>query len=213
MMTKKDDITKIIDIFAEKYPQPETSLNYSNPFELLVAVILSAQTTDKQVNKVTNKLFKEYNTPEEFSRLSRQELQNKLKSVGLYRNKSKYIIETAKIIQNKHGGTIPRKLNDLMELPGVGKKTAAVFLACCSDKDTFPVDTHVYRVSKRLGLTRGQNVKEVENDLKDVIPQNHWINMHYWLINHGREVCKARNPQCDKCSLQDYCAYYTKQED
>lgn len=207
-MLKK--ISKIIDILSQKYPDPETALNYSSPFELLIAVILSAQTTDKQVNKVTAKLFKEYNTPSDFSSLEQKELQEKLKNIGLFRNKSKYIIETANIIENKYNSKVPHSREELMKLPGVGRKTANVVLSCAFSRNTFPVDTHVFRVSFRLGLASGESVEKTEKELQETIPKNKWSKMHLWLINHGRDVCKAHNPDCKSCSLKDYCMYYDK---
>ncbi len=204
----KEKAKKIISIFQKKDPVPLTELNYSTSFELLVAVILSAQTTDKQVNKVTSSLFKEYNTPEDFARIKQEDLQQKIKSIGLYRNKSKYIIKTARILKEKHQEEVPQKRGELMKLPGVGRKTASVILGCIFKRDTFPVDTHVFRVSRRIGLATEDNIEDVEKQLKKNIPRNKWFNMHHWLINHGRQVCKARNPDCENCQINKYCDFY-----
>ena len=201
-------IKKLINHFKTKYPQPKTALNYSSPFELLVAVILSAQTTDKQVNKVTAKLFKEYNTPEDFSRLTSQKLQNKIKTLGLYRNKSKYLLKTAQMITGEHDGKVPQSYNSLVELPGVGRKTALVVLGEVFSKNTFPVDTHVHRVANRLGLAKGVNVRETERGLKKNVPEKNWYQMHHWLIKHGRSRCKAQNPECKKCEIKSLCIFY-----
>lgn len=204
---KENDINKIVDIFQNKYPEPETSLVYKTPFELLVATILSAQTTDKQVNKVTAKLFKEYNIPAEFSKLSRKELENKIKSIGLYRNKSKYIIETSKLLVENFNGVVPSTRKELMKLPGVGRKTANVVLACAFTQNAFPVDTHVFRVANRIGLANSDKVGEVERQLMHYIPEEEWSKMHHWLIFHGREVCKAQNPECNECEIRKLCTY------
>lgn len=210
MRDKKQKIKKIIEIFNKEYPEPKTELNYSNTFELLIAVILSAQTTDKQVNRVTHKLFKEYNKPEDFASLTEKELQKKIKSIGLYRNKSKYIIKTGKIINNEFNGQIPSTRKELMKLPGVGRKTANVVLACGFDKNTIAVDTHVFRVSKRIGLTEGINVNKTEEQLQEIIPEERWQDMHHWLIFHGRYICKARKPECNKCKIINLCNYKNK---
>lgn len=201
-------IKKIIEYFDQRYPKPDTALNYSSTFELLVATILSAQTTDKQVNKVTNNLFSEYNSPQDFINLDRGDLENMIKSIGLYKNKSKYIIKTSKKILNDFNGKIPSNRKDLMKLPGVGRKTANVVLTFGFTKNTFPVDTHVFRVANRLKLANSDKVDVVENQLKKNIPEESWKKMHIWLINFGRDLCKARNPNCKKCNLKNICDFY-----
>lgn len=200
----------IIDRLAEKYPKPETELNHKSPFELLVATILSAQTTDVQVNKVTEDLFEEYNNPDDFAKLSPNDLADKIKSIGLYRNKSKFIVESSRIILSDFDGQVPRNFSDLLKLPGVGRKTASVVLVGAFSTPAFPVDTHVFRVSNRLGLADSDKVEEVEEQLKELIPEELWADMHHWLIFHGREVCKARSPKCEICELKGYCSYYQK---
>lgn len=206
-MTAKD-LEQIMTILAEKYPEPETELNFSTPFELLVATILSAQSTDKQVNKVTERLFKKYNKPEDFANLERRELEKEINSIGLYRNKSKYIIETSKILLDKYGGRVPATRRELTELPGVGRKTANVLLACAFARNAIPVDTHVFRVANRLGLANSDRVDQVEEELMKAVPEDSWADMHHWLIFHGRRTCKARNPECNRCELKVYCKYY-----
>ena len=211
MQNKIDEkLDHIIDVLGDKYPAPETELNHNSPFELLVATILSAQTTDVQVNKVTEELFKEYNRPDDFARLSPEELADEIKSIGLYRNKSKFIVESSRIILADFDGQVPRNFTDLLKLPGVGRKTASVVLVGAFSTPAFPVDTHVFRVSNRLGLADSDSVEEVEEQLKDLIPEELWADMHHWLIFHGREVCKARSPKCEVCQLKGYCNYYQK---
>ena len=204
----ENKINKIIKIFSEKYPNPESALNYKNEFELLIATILSAQTTDKQVNKVTKTLFKKYKSPEDFADLTPKELQKEIKSIGLYKNKSKYIIKTAKKLISDFSSKVPDNRKDLMELSGVGRKTANVVLSCAFTKDAIPVDTHVFRLANRIGLADTDKVREVEEELMKVIPQKFWSKMHHWLIFHGREVCKAQNPLCNNCEITTYCDYY-----
>lgn len=205
---KEETLDKIIDILQDKYPAPETALNYSTPFELLVATILSAQTTDVQVNKLTSRLFEKYDSPADFAELNPDELAEDLNSVGLYRNKSKFLIESSRILLEEFSGQVPSNFSDLLQLPGVGRKTASVVLASAFSKPAFPVDTHVFRVANRIGLADSDTVDEVEAQLKDLIPQDLWIDMHHWLIFHGREICKARKPQCEVCPLSSYCQYY-----
>ncbi|MFW6014867.1 MAG: endonuclease III [bacterium] len=204
---KQDIIKKIIELLSKKYPEPKTELIHKTPFELLIATILSAQSTDKQVNTVTAKLFKKFNKPEDFIKLSKTELEKYINSIGLFRNKSKYIIESSKIIIDKFKGKVPDNRQDLMKLPGVGRKTANVVLGCAFNKNTFAVDTHVFRVSNRIGLVNSDNVSKVEKELMLSIPEEKWVDMHHYLIFHGRQVCKARNPDCQKCCIKIYCKY------
>ncbi|MFW6382289.1 MAG: endonuclease III [Bacillota bacterium] len=214
-MAKKLDnkLDSMINILEDKYPKPETELNHNSPFELLVATILSAQTTDVQVNKVTNNLFEEYNTPDDFAKLSPEELADKIKTIGLYRNKSKFIVESSRIILTDFDGQVPRDFSNLLKLPGVGRKTASVVLVGAFSTPAFPVDTHVFRVSNRLGLANSDKVEEVEKQLKELVPKELWADMHHWLIFHGREICKARSPKCEICRLKDYCKFYQKKGD
>ncbi|MFW5789701.1 MAG: endonuclease III [Bacillota bacterium] len=214
-MAKKSDnkLDSMINILEDKYPKPETELNHNSPFELLVATILSAQTTDVQVNKVTKNLFEEYNTPDDFAKLSPEELADKIKTIGLYRNKSKFIVESSRIILTDFDGQVPRDFSNLLKLPGVGRKTASVVLVGAFSTPAFPVDTHVFRVSNRLGLANSDKVEEVEKQLKELVPKELWADMHHWLIFHGREICKARSPKCEICRLKDYCKFYQKKGD
>lgn len=204
----KEIVKKIIKYFKDKYPNPKTALNYQTPFQLLIATIMSAQTTDKQVNKVTEELFKKYSKPEDFMKLNYKELEEEIKTIGLYKNKSKYIIESSKMIVKDYDGKVPNTRNQLIKLKGVGRKTANVVLANVFNQEAIAVDTHVFRVSNRLGLVNTNNRNKVEVGLMEVIPDNYWIKFHHWLIFHGRKVCKARNPLCEKCKLSPYCKYF-----
>ncbi len=202
------DLEKISEILAENYPVPETELNHNSPFELLVATILSAQTTDKQVNKVTENLFQKYSSPEDFAELEPKVLEEEIKSIGLYRNKARFIIETSRKLISDYQGKVPADFAELLKLSGVGRKTASVVLCSAFNKPAFPVDTHVLRVANRLGLADSSNPDEVEKQLKDLFPREEWGSLHHRLIFHGREVCQARNPACEICDLRFYCRYY-----
>lgn len=207
-INKKEKVTELVELFSEHYPEPGTALNHGTAFELLIATILSAQTTDIQVNKVTKELFKEYNTPEDLLKLSQKELENKINSIGLYRNKAKYILKTCSILLDEFQGEVPDTRKELLKLSGVGRKTANVVLANAFFKAAFPVDTHVFRVSERLGLSSGKNVDQTEKELTELIPKKYWIDFHHWLIDHGRAICKAQNPDCENCFASYLCRYY-----
>lgn len=209
-INKDDKVEKLLELFSKHYPEPGTALNFKTPFELLIATILSAQTTDIQVNKVTSKLFEKYNTPESMLKLSQKELEEKINSIGLFRNKAKYILKTCKLLLDEFGGEVPETRTELLKLSGVGRKTANVVLANAFFKAAFPVDTHVFRVSKRLGLSSGKDVGQTEKELTDLIPKKYWIDFHHWLIDHGRAVCKAQNPDCENCFAADLCSYYNE---
>ncbi len=196
-----------MDILAKNYPQAGTALNYRTPFELLVAVILSAQSTDKQVNRVTDLLFKKYNTPDDFAALSVDELAKNIKGCGLYRNKSKYIIEASREIVKRYAGIVPCTREELETLPGVGKKTAGVVVGVAYGGSALPVDTHVFRVARRLGLSAAKTPAKVEEDLVACIPPQQRMAAHHRLIAHGRAVCLARKPACGACCLKELCPY------
>jgi len=206
---QQENTKRIREILAEKYPLPSTALKFDTPFQLLVATILSAQSTDSQVNKVTSDLFDRYSSPEEFASLNRETLEEEIRSIGLFRNKSRFIIEASRRIIEDFSGKVPADFDKLLELPGVGRKTASVVMYAAFSRPAFPVDTHVFRVSNRLGLADSDNRDEVERQLRDKIPEDEWGDMHLRLIYHGRETCKARNPRCEKCSLRKYCDYYS----
>lgn len=204
----KKGIKEVVDILLETYPDAKPELNYSNSFELLIATILSAQTTDVQVNKVTENLFKEYKTPQDFLKLTAVELAEKIRSIGFYRNKSKNILATCNILVEEYNGKVPETLDELIKLPGVGRKTANVVISNAFGTPAIAVDTHVFRVSNRIGLANSDNVLDTEKDLMNNIDKNMWSKGHHLLIFHGRRICKARKPLCSKCPLTDYCLYY-----
>jgi endonuclease-3 len=210
-MLTKEEAKKVIDILLELYPDAKAELNFSNPFELLIATILSAQTTDIQVNKVTDKLFRDYKTPQDFIKLSEEELAEKIKSLGFYKNKSKNILATCRILVEKYQGKVPDTREELMKLPGVGRKTANVVISNAFNKQAIAVDTHVFRVSNRIGLAHSDNVFDTEKDLMNNIDESMWSKAHHLLIFHGRRVCKSRKPLCEKCPLTDYCLYYKRE--
>lgn len=202
-------IDKVVKKLGELYPNLDKSfLNFNTPFELLVATILSAQCTDVRVNKVTDKMFKEDNTAEDFANMDIKKLQDYIKTCGLYKNKAKNIKNSSIMILREFDGKVPSKMKDLLKLPGVGRKTANVVLANAFDEDTIAVDTHVHRVSNRLGLADSKNVLNTEKDLMENLPKEKWSTLHHQIIAHGRKVCKARNPLCHECDLRDFCEYY-----
>lgn len=204
----KKEVDKILDILEQLYPDARAELNHSNSFELLIATILSAQCTDKRVNIVTEELFKECKTPEDYLKLTQEELGEKIRTCGFYKNKSKNILGTCKMIIEEFDGKVPDTREDLMKLPGVGRKTANVVLSNAFSVDAIAVDTHVFRVSNRIGLANSKNVLDTEKDLMNNIKKERWSKAHHLLIFHGRRICKARKPLCTKCPLTDYCNYY-----
>jgi endonuclease-3 len=192
--------------FAAANPEPKGELEYINPFTLLVAVVLSAQATDAGVNKATRGLFKVADTPRRMAALGEEALQERIKTIGLYRNKAKNVIALSRILSAKYGGEVPRDREALEALPGVGRKTANVVLNVAFGEPTLAVDTHVFRVAHRLGLAAGKTPNEVEQGLMQVIPQKYLRHAHHWLILHGRYVCQARSPKCEACIVSDLCA-------
>lgn len=199
---------KILDELKKMHPDAGCELNYGTPFELLVAVILSAQCTDKRVNEVTQDLFKKYNTPEQYATMTPAELEPLIHSCGFFHNKAVNIIGAAKGIVDRFGGEVPKTMAELTSLPGVGRKTASVVMTVAFDEPAMPVDTHVFRVSGRLGLSHGKNPEQVEKDLKDLYPPSDWNIVHHTLIFHGRYICKALRPNCSECTLTEYCPYF-----
>ena len=201
--------TKIIlDTLEEMYPDARCELNYETPFQLLVATILSAQTTDKKVNKVTETLFKDYPSLVEFLTITNDELEERIKEIGLYRNKSKNIILMCNQLIQKFNGEVPNTMEELITLAGVGRKTANVVLSNAFNVPSIAVDTHVFRVSNRLGLASSDNVLEVEMQLRKEIIKSRWSKTHHLLIFHGRYCCTAQRPKCAECRLKEYCMYY-----
>ena len=207
-MLNKKEIDIVIDLLLGLYPDAKAELNFTNPFELLIATILSAQCTDVRVNKTTDSLFKELKTPEDYIELGQEELGKRIYSCGFYKNKSKNIIEACKIIIDKYNGKVPDTIEELMKLPGVGRKTANVVASNAFGVPAIAVDTHVFRVSNRIGLADSKNVLDTEKDLMDNIDKNMWTKAHHLIIFHGRRICKARNPLCEECPIRPYCLYY-----
>lgn len=204
----RDDALKVYDILEETFPDARAELNYTTPYELLVATILSAQCTDVRVNKVTNVLFKNYNTPEKMVTLSQKEMEDYVHSCGVYRNKAKNILAASRIILDRYHGDIPDSIEGLMTLPGVGRKTANVVASNVLDIPAIAVDTHVFRVSNRLGLADAKNVDATEKQLMAIWPESCWSKGHHLLIFLGRRICKAQNPLCEECPLTIYCKNY-----
>lgn len=204
---------KRAEIFARLQalnPHPTTELEYRTPFELLVAVILSAQATDKSVNLATRRLYATANTPAAILALGEAGLVPYIQSIGLYRTKAKNILETCRLLRERHGGEVPADRDALESLPGVGRKTANVVLNTAFGEPTIAVDTHIFRVANRTGLAPGKNVNEVEQKLLKVVPAMYRKDAHHWLILHGRYVCKARTPECPVCAIRDLCEYKAK---
>jgi len=199
-------IDEILHRLQARYPDAGTRLKYSNTFELLVAVVLSAQSNDEQVNRATPVLFKLYGTPEKMALASQDEIEALIRGVGLYRNKARHLVEMARVLVEKHGGEIPSTFEGLLKLPGVGRKSANVIMAQGFAQPGLGVDTHVQRVSYRLGLVPDHNPAHTEATLKACIPPAQWGKAHHLLISHGRQVCKARQPACQDCFLKDICA-------
>ena len=202
---KKADIKEIFELLKADNPSPTTELIFNSPFELLIAVILSAQATDTSVNKVTPALFKAADSPEKIFKLGEEGLKPFIKSIGLFNSKATNIIKTCKILSEQFNGEIPNNREDLESLPGVGRKTANVILNTVFRQPTMAVDTHIFRVSRRIGLSDGSSVLQVEKDLLQNIPDEYMLDAHHWLLLHGRYVCTARNPKCEACIISDMC--------
>lgn len=197
----------ILALLEETYKDTKTALNYNSPFELLIAVILSAQCTDERVNIITGRIFPRLNTPEKMGQLSLEELEAEIRDCGLYRAKAKNILGTCKMLVEKFNSTVPNTIEALMELPGVGKKTANVVASIIYNVPAIAVDTHVFRVSHRLGMATGSDPLATEAELQQAIPMEKWSDAHHWFIWHGRKICKARKPLCDQCVLQALCQF------
>ena len=207
---KRNDVIEMFTRLREFNPQPTTELDYTTPFELLVAVILSAQATDVGVNKATRRLYPIANTPQAILDLGEEGFKRHIASIGLFNAKAKNVIATCRILVDQHGGEVPREREALEALPGVGRKTANVILNTAFGEPTIAVDTHIFRVANRTGLAKGKNVREVEDKLLRVVPAEFRQDAHHWLILHGRYVCKARKPDCPRCVLRDLCRYPDK---
>ena len=201
----------IFERLKQANPNPTTELEYSTPFELLIAVMLSAQATDISVNAATRQLYPVANTPQAMLDLGEEGLMGYIQRIGLYKTKAKHVIKTCKILIEKHAGIVPQTREALEALPGVGRKTANVILNTAFGQPTIAVDTHIFRISNRIGLAPGKNVLEVENKLVKVIPAEFMHDAHHWLILHGRYVCQARKPKCGICIINDLCEYKDKE--
>lgn len=209
-MNKKERYKKIIDYFSENNPSAETELIYRTPYELLVAVILSAQCTDKRVNIITPELFKTYPTEDELAKTTIEDIFEYIKTCSYPNNKAKHLLGMGKMLSNDFNGIVPDNHKELMKMPGVGRKTANVILSVVYDKPAMAVDTHVFRVAKRIGLTtNAKNPLETEKQLVRNIPKDKISIAHHWLILHGRYVCKARRPLCEDCGIKAYCKYFS----
>lgn len=204
-MTNQKRNKEILKRLEEKYKGAEAELNYESKYELLVAVILSAQATDKQVNQITEELFAVANTPQKMAALTLGEIEELIRGVGLYRTKAKNILVMSKLLLEHHNGKVPKTIEELMALPGVGRKTANVVLSVGFNIPALAVDTHVFRVANRTGLAAALKPTETEEQLTAIIPKKKWADAHHWLIHHGRYCCKAQNPMCEQCFLNDIC--------
>ena len=204
----KKNILDIIDKVEELYKDPKCELEFNSDYELLIAVILSAQCTDKRVNAVTKELFKNYNTPLKMITLSQGQLEQKIRSCGFFHNKAKHILDCSRELIEKYGGEIPKTKKELKELAGVGEKTANVVMATAFNVPAIAVDTHVFRVSNRLGLANGKTVEKTQKDLEKNLPKDKWIKFHYALVLHGRYVCKSQKPNCEQCELKSLCKFF-----
>ncbi|RMJ02145.1 Endonuclease III [Marinobacter litoralis] len=208
----KDKRIEIFTRLRDENPNPTTELNYSSPFELLIAVILSAQATDVGVNKATDKLYPVANTPEAIYALGVDGLKEYIKTIGLFNSKAENVIKTCKILIEKHNSEVPDNREDLEALPGVGRKTANVVLNTAFRQPAMAVDTHIFRVSNRTGIAPGKNVLEVEKRLMRLVPKEFLMDAHHWLILHGRYTCVARKPKCGACLIEDLCEFKQKRD-
>lgn len=206
-MVKSEDINKILDILEETYPEAECALVHKNVYQLIIAVALSAQTTDKSVNQVTPALFEAYPAPDALAAAAPEEVAEYIKRIGMYKTKSKNIVGLAKVLVEKYNGQVPDDYDSLVSLPGVGRKTANVVLSVGFGHQRIAVDTHVFRVSNRIGLTCEKDVLKTELSLMERIPEERWSRTHHSLIFHGRNCCDARKPKCDICPIASYCEY------
>ena len=206
----KDQIFEFFRRLAEDNPSPETELEYGNAYQLLVAVALSAQATDVGVNKATRALFAKVETPQAMLEMGEDGLKDHIKTIGLFNSKAKNVIALSQILVDEHGGEVPDSRDELVKLPGVGRKTANVVLNCWFGQETFAVDTHIFRLSNRTGMAKGKTPEQVEAKLEKRVPQPFRRDSHHWMILHGRYVCKARTPECWRCKVVDLCSFRKK---
>lgn len=206
-MTKTE---KVYDLLKKAYPDAKCGLVFNTPLQLLISTILSAQATDKSVNKVTEELYMQYPDLDSLLTLSHEEISLKIKQIGLYRTKSKNIYNMLRVLKNKYKGKVPKNMDDLMSLPGVGRKTASVVLAEAFNIPAFPVDTHVFRVTRRIGIAKENTADKVSDEMMKKLPKYKWHLMHHLLITHGRTICTAKSPKCTICNVNEICTYYKK---
>lgn len=203
--SNRDIAKRIFDILKKEYPEVKPALNYSSPFQLLIATILSAQCTDERVNIVTKDLFKKYKKPQDFIHLNNEELEKEIFSTGFYKQKAKSIKACCEVLISAHKSKVPQDFDELVKLPGVGRKTASVIAGNAFGIPSIAVDTHVKRLSNLLGFIDSQNPDKIELRLKELLPESYWINSSHWLATHGRKVCIANRPKCDICVISDLC--------
>ncbi len=209
-MTKKQKVNEILSIFDQLYPEAMCSLEYETPLQLLISTQLAAQCTDARVNLVAKDLYKKYKSAEDFAKAELSELEQDIKSTGFYRNKAKNIIACCKILVEKYNGRIPDNIEELLQLPGVGRKTANLVLYEIYGIQGVVVDTHAKRLSNHIGLTKNQDPEKIEYDLQKIIPKNRWADFCHLLVFHGREICNARKPDCENCKINNLCNFYNK---
>lgn len=208
-MTKKERLKKVLPILEKKFPKPVTALEYESPFQLLVAVILSAQCTDVRVNIVTKELFKVVKNPEDIEKMSLKEIEGYIRSTGFYKNKAKNLKLCAQQLIEKYNSKVPQTMEELIQLAGVGRKTANVVLGdIWNIREGIVVDTHVKRLSNRIGFVNSENPEIIERELMKIVPKNYWHEYSHFLILHGRDKCIARKPKCDECEIKEYCKYF-----
>ncbi|HBC30051.1 MAG TPA: endonuclease III [Clostridiales bacterium] len=207
MMTKAEKVYELLKI---AYPDAKCGLDYNTPFQLLISTMLSAQATDKSVNKVTEELYMQYPDLDSFLTLSQEEIELKIKKIGLYKNKSKNIYNMLRVLKDKYNSEVPKNMDELMSLPGVGRKTASVVLTEAFNIPAFPVDTHIFRITRRIGLAKGNSADKVSDEMMKKLPKYKWHLMHHLLITHGRATCTAQSPKCAICNVNELCNYYKK---
>lgn len=210
-MKNKKDVEKIIQILKETYPDAKCSLDFTSPFEMMVSVMLSAQCTDERVNKTTPDLFNKYNTPEKMAQISQSELEKIIHPCGFYKNKAKNIIAASKMLIEKYNGIVPNSIEELIKLPGVGRKSAnVIMLEAFNDPSGIAVDTHAKRISNRIGFSKESEPEKIEKDLLKLFEKKYWYDVNHLLVWHGRGYCDARKPNCDECTINKYCDFYKK---
>ena len=208
---KKEDIIKIIESLKNTYPDATCSLDFKTPFELGIAVMLSAQCTDERVNKITPRLFAKYKKPEDYINTSLEEIEEIIKPCGFYKNKAKNVLGYAKMIVEEYNGKMPETMEELVKLPGIGRKSANVIsLEAFNNPEGIAVDTHAKRIANRIGLSKEKEPLKIEQDLIKIIPKKYFKDVNHLLVWHGRNICNARKPQCEKCPIKNYCEFYTK---